>query len=152
MASLPNYMRRYVTSLWCCVRHAHLRTQIRDSVTVIIHNAWRLDFNLSLVSLEPNIEATRNLVNLALDAKYRSSLRFVFTSSIGTAQSWDRTQGAFPEELSLDPSTAVGSGYGESKYVCERVRSDPFHRVRKPFVTYSFLYRSLPRAVSVRRH
>ncbi|KAF8548785.1 acetyl-CoA synthetase-like protein [Imleria badia] len=76
---------------------------------------------LSLVSFEPNIKATRNLVDLALDAKYRRLLRFVFTSTIGTAQSWDRTKGAFPEEPQLDPSTAVGSGYGESKYVCERI-------------------------------
>jgi len=98
-----------------------LYEEIRDSVTIIIHNAWRLNFNLSLMSFEPNIRATRNLVNLALDAKHLNSLRFLFTSSVGTAQSWDRTNGAFPEELKLDPSTAVGSGYSESKYVCERI-------------------------------
>ncbi|KAF8549634.1 NAD(P)-binding protein [Imleria badia] len=108
-------------SLDHCGVSPELYEEIRDSVTIIIHNAWRLDFNLSLVSFEPNIKATRNLVDLALDAKYRRLLRFVFTSSIGTAQSWDRTKGTFPEELQLDPSTAVGSGYGESKYVCERI-------------------------------
>lgn len=27
---------------------------IRDSITVIIHNAWRLDFNLALSSFEGN--------------------------------------------------------------------------------------------------
>lgn len=89
---------------------------------MIIHNAWRLDFNLSLASFEPNVKATRNLVDLALDSRYSSSLRFVFTSSIGSAQSWDRERGPFPEEVQFDPSVAVGSGYGESKYVCERVR------------------------------
>ena len=83
------------------------------------------------MSFEPNIKATRNLVDLALDSKHRSSLRFVFTSTVGTAQSYDRTAGAFPEELQLDPSIAVGSGYAESKYVCERVRSDPLHLVRE---------------------
>ncbi|KAN0080413.1 hypothetical protein V8E55_009979 [Tylopilus felleus] len=98
-----------------------LYKEIRESVTIIIHNAWRVDFNLSLVSFEPNIRATRNLVDLALDAKHRGLLHFVFTSSIGTAQSWDLTKGVFPEELQLDPSTAVGLGYGESKYVCERI-------------------------------
>jgi len=119
-------------------------------VTIIIHNAWRLDFNLSLVSFELNIKATRNLVDLALDAEHRSTLRFVFTSTIGTAQSWDHTKGAFPEELQLDPSTAVGTGYGESKYVCERVRSDSFYLVAVRFVTVSrsAFYRSSPRVVS----
>jgi nucleoside-diphosphate-sugar epimerase len=89
---------------------------------MIIHNAWRLDFNLSLASFEPNVKATRNLVDLALDSHYSSSLRFVFTSSIGSAQSWDRERGAFPEEVLFDPSPAVGPGYGEAKYVCGRVR------------------------------
>ena len=117
-------------------------------MTIIIHNAWRLDFNLSLVSFEPNIKAIRNLVDLALDAKQRSTLRFVFTSTIGTAQTWDHTKGAFPEELQLDPSTAVGTGYGGSKYVCERVRSDLLVAVRFVTVSRSAFYRSSPRVVS----
>ena len=99
-----------------------IHAQIRGTITTIIHNAWRLDFNLSLASFEPNIKATRNLVDLALNSHNSRSLRFVFTSSVGSAQSWDRARGAFPEEVQLDPSWAVGSGYGESKYVCERVR------------------------------
>jgi hypothetical protein len=98
-----------------------INPQIRNSVTTIIHNAWRLDFNLSLASFEPNIKATRNLVDLGLDSAHRNTLRFVFTSSVGSAQSWDRGKGPFPEEVQLDPSPAVGAGYGESKYVSERV-------------------------------
>ncbi|KAF9223042.1 putative aminoadipate reductase [Gyrodon lividus] len=98
-----------------------LYDEIRDSVTTIIHNAWRLDFNLSLASFEPNVKATRNLVDLGIDSVHRNHLRFVFTSSIGSAQSWDREKGLFPEEIQLDPSPAVGTGYGESKYVCERI-------------------------------
>ncbi|KAN0082898.1 hypothetical protein V8E55_008693 [Tylopilus felleus] len=98
-----------------------LYEEIRGTVTTIIHNAWRLDFNLSLASFEPNVKATRNLVDLALDSHYSSSLRFVFTSSVSTAQHWGPERGAFPEEIQLDPSWAVGPGYGESKYVCERI-------------------------------
>ncbi|KAF9223056.1 putative nonribosomal peptide synthetase [Gyrodon lividus] len=95
--------------------------EIRDSVTTIIHNAWRLDFNLSLASFEPNVKATRNLVDLGIDSVHRNRLRFVFTSSIGSAQSWNREKGLFPEEVQPDPSAAIGAGYGESKYVCERI-------------------------------
>ncbi|KAF9238233.1 hypothetical protein BU15DRAFT_62645 [Melanogaster broomeanus] len=50
-----------------------------------------------------------------------NSLRFVFTSSVGSAQSWDREKGPFPEEVQPDPSFAVGAGYGEAKYVSERI-------------------------------
>ncbi|KIJ09827.1 hypothetical protein PAXINDRAFT_17112 [Paxillus involutus ATCC 200175] len=104
-----------------CGLPSALYDEIRNSVTTIIHNAWRLDFNLSLASFESNIKATRNLVDLGLDSPHRNSLRFVFTSSVGSAQSWDRENGLFPEEVQLDPSPAVGSGYGESKYVSERI-------------------------------
>ncbi|KAH7890602.1 putative nonribosomal peptide synthetase [Phlebopus sp. FC_14] len=104
-----------------CGISASLYNEIRDCITVIIHNAWRLDFNLPLASFEPNIQATRNLVDLGLDSKQRQKLRFVFTSSVGSANSWDLAQGPFPEEVQLDPSVAVGSGYGESKYVAERI-------------------------------
>ncbi|KAF9238231.1 putative nonribosomal peptide synthetase, partial [Melanogaster broomeanus] len=94
---------------------------IRGSITTIIHATWRLDFNLSLASFEHNIKATRNLVDLGLVSRRRNSLRFVFTSSVGSAQSWDREKGPFPEEVQLDPSPAVGAGYGEGKYVSERI-------------------------------
>ena len=37
--------------------------------------------------------------------------------------SWDRSRGPYPEETLRDSKFAVGSGYGESKYVSERVNS-----------------------------
>jgi len=88
---------------------------------VIIHNAWRVDFNLSLASFEPNIHSTRNLIDLALASPYTSTLRFLFTSSVSSAQGWDPSRGAFPEEVQTDAGVAVGIGYGEGKYVAERV-------------------------------
>ncbi|KAH7929525.1 putative nonribosomal peptide synthetase [Leucogyrophana mollusca] len=103
-----------------CGLEAGLYDEIRRSVTIVIHNAWRLDFNLSISSFEPNVRGTRNLIDLALSSTHRSSLRFVFTSSIGSAQSWDERKGPFPEEVQ-DAIVAVGSGYGESKYVSERL-------------------------------
>ncbi|KAE9394513.1 NAD(P)-binding protein [Gymnopus androsaceus JB14] len=96
--------------------------RLQDSLTLIIHNAWRLDFNLSLSSFEPHVHGTRNLIDLAHSSRYASSLRFLFTSSIGSAQSWNsKSLGPYPEEVVSDPQYAVGSGYGESKYVSERI-------------------------------
>ncbi|KAF8649496.1 hypothetical protein AX16_005765 [Volvariella volvacea WC 439] len=98
-----------------------LYEELRNSINVIIHNAWRLDFNLSLPSYEPNIRGTRNLIDLALTGANNSSLRFMFTSSIASGQGWDKTKGPFPEESVEDASVAVGPGYGAAKYICERL-------------------------------
>ncbi|KAE9392424.1 acetyl-CoA synthetase-like protein [Gymnopus androsaceus JB14] len=96
--------------------------RLQDSLTLIIHNAWRLDFNLSLSSFEPHVHGTRNLIDLARSSRYASSLRFLFTSSIGSAQSWNsKSLGPYPEEVVSDPQYAIGSGYGESKYISERI-------------------------------
>lgn len=91
---------------------------------MIIHNAWRLDFNLAISSFEGNIRASRNLVDLGLSSTQNRNLRFLFTSSIGSAQGWDNKKGPFPEQVQLDPSVAVGAGYGEGKYTTERVSHD----------------------------
>ncbi|EGN93427.1 hypothetical protein SERLA73DRAFT_115874 [Serpula lacrymans var. lacrymans S7.3] len=96
--------------------------KLRMSTNIIIHNAWRLDFSLALSSFGSNIKGTRNLLDFALSSPGASSLRFLFTSSISSAQGWDKNQGVFPEEVLFDASVASGgSGYGASKYVCERL-------------------------------
>ncbi|KAJ7622608.1 putative aminoadipate reductase [Mycena polygramma] len=94
-------------------------TTLRDTLTVIIHNAWTLDFNKSLSSFEPHVKGTRNLIDLALQSP--NKVRFLFTSSIGSAQGWNQNFGPFPEELQVNVNVAVGNGYGESKYVSERI-------------------------------
>ncbi|KAH0833861.1 putative aminoadipate reductase [Lanmaoa asiatica] len=84
--------------------------EIRDSVTVIIHTAWRLNFNLALSSFEPNVRGTRNLIDLARASKLADKPR-----------DGGGVRGAFPEEVHFDAGIAVGPGYGASKYVSERI-------------------------------
>jgi nucleoside-diphosphate-sugar epimerase len=91
-------------------------------VTTIIHNAWRLDFNLSLASFEPAVRGTRNLLELAMQSSHAGHVRFLFTSSVAVSRSWPRNAEPFPEEPQADAQWAVGNGYGEAKYVCEQVR------------------------------
>ncbi|KAG2364532.1 putative aminoadipate reductase [Suillus spraguei] len=98
-----------------------LYQKIRSSVTIIIHNAWRLDFNLALSSFDSYVRGMRNLIDLALSSPRHPKPRFMFASSISSAQSWDKAKGPFPEEVEYDPKVAVGLGYGASKYVSERV-------------------------------
>ncbi|KAG1835812.1 putative aminoadipate reductase [Suillus subalutaceus] len=98
-----------------------LYQKICTSVTVIIHNAWRLDFNLALSSFDPHVRGMRNLIDLALSSPRHPKPRFMFTSSISSAQGWDKAKGPFPEEIQYDAGVAAGPGYGASKYVSERV-------------------------------
>ncbi|KAI0050783.1 acetyl-CoA synthetase-like protein [Auriscalpium vulgare] len=93
--------------------------QLCDSVTGIIHNAWRVDFNVSLSSFEPLITGTRNLIDLSLASSYARPVPILFTGSIAVA-----SQGKLNpvvEDALLDPAVAVGAGYGESKWVAETV-------------------------------
>jgi nucleoside-diphosphate-sugar epimerase len=81
-----------------------------------------LDFNKTLSSFGAHVKGTRNLIDLARQSPLKSGVRFLFTSSVASAQGWDSTSGPFPEDLQLEANVALGSGYGESKYVSERVR------------------------------
>ncbi|KZO93861.1 acetyl-CoA synthetase-like protein [Calocera viscosa TUFC12733] len=94
--------------------------EVRESVSAIIHNAWRLDFNLSLASFEPNVRASRGLVDLALRAAGPSPAQLIFTSSIGTLMKWSEP-GPVPEAPIPDPVIASGTGYSESKWITERI-------------------------------
>ncbi|KAJ7624410.1 putative aminoadipate reductase [Roridomyces roridus] len=96
--------------------------ELRSSLTTIIHNAWMLDFNKCLSSFESHVKGTRNIIDLARDSEY--AVRVLFTSSVASATGWDQSKGLFPEEVQLDASVAVGSGYGESKYIAERILTE----------------------------
>ncbi|KAF9810700.1 hypothetical protein IEO21_06834 [Rhodonia placenta] len=89
---------------------------IQNSVTHVLHNAWRVDFNLALASFESQISATTRLLSLF------PSARFFFSSSVSAAQAW-RTQhtGRVPEAPLTDSAVALGPGYGASKYVVENI-------------------------------
>lgn len=87
---------------------------------MIIHNAWRLDFNLSLPSFAPQLDSVSNLVHLALRSPLRSPPHILFTSSVGTLSNW--TSSSFvPEEPLTDLRISVGNGYGEGKEVGEKI-------------------------------
>ncbi|KAF5393844.1 hypothetical protein D9757_000419 [Collybiopsis confluens] len=97
-------------------------SELRHNLTMVIHNAWKLDFKLTLPSFESHVKGSRALIDLARSSRHSSSVRFLFTSSIGSTQSWNaQTQGPYPEHVVMEAKYAVGAGYGESKYVTERI-------------------------------
>ncbi|CAE6494569.1 unnamed protein product [Rhizoctonia solani] len=94
---------------------------IRNKATIIIHNAWQVNFNLSLQSFEPSIRGARNLLDLAFCSTAPTGLpRFAFASSISVAGF--AGPGRQLAEVSVTPEMAATSiGYGQSKLVTEKL-------------------------------
>ncbi|KAF7353828.1 Acetyl-CoA synthetase-like protein [Mycena venus] len=93
---------------------------LKDSVTTIIHNAWQVNFNISLSSMEPLVAGTRQLVDFALSSPHPVPPRFIFVSTAGIFRNLNAAKVALEEHLS-DPQAAVGLGYTESKWVAEQI-------------------------------
>ncbi|KAI0681684.1 male sterility protein-domain-containing protein [Cerioporus squamosus] len=97
-----------------------LYEEMRNSVTQIIHNAWRVDFNVALPSFEPLIAGARNLLDFALSSSIPGGPRTLFVSSISSMRHHAYSTPA-AETLDVEPSIAYGMGYSESKWVTEQL-------------------------------
>ena len=91
------------------------------SVDTIIHNAWRVDFNITVESFEdPHIKGLRRLVDFSLHSSHHTHIHFI--SSVSTIGHWKVTYGpAVPEEPLENCDIVLEQGYGESKHVSERI-------------------------------
>ena len=94
------------------------------SVTVFIHSAWTVDFNVSLESFEPvHIAGTRRAIDFALAAKFRPSIFFI--SSIASVGNWNTKHGGslVPETVAtlFDNQLPFAQGYAESKHVASQI-------------------------------
>jgi len=86
---------------------------LRDNVTDIMHNAWPVDFNIPLSSFMPQLDGVVNLVRLAS----ASGASILFISSVDAVS---ESKGPITENIIFD-STAPTTGYGQSKYLAERI-------------------------------
>lgn len=92
-----------------------------QNVTHIVHNAWVVDFNLSLASFgeEQTIDILQ-LLRFSARSKHGASLNFL--SSISAVLNWNvANSGLIPEQTITDWSVAEPLGYAQSKYVAERL-------------------------------
>ncbi|KIY03266.1 uncharacterized protein Z520_01733 [Fonsecaea multimorphosa CBS 102226] len=95
-------------------------SELRNSVSLIIHNAWAVNFNLGLSSFEDqHIKGTWNLLNFALSARSMQPARFVFLSSVSVASASKR--GTVVAENLLEDLGSATMGYGRSKLVTEHM-------------------------------
>lgn len=94
--------------------------ELASRVDVIIHNAWKVDFNHSLESFGPgHIQGVRNLIDLSIMSSRHAHI--VFISSISSVGNWKRIHQDEPvsETPVSDHHVAQAMGYGESKHVSE---------------------------------
>ncbi|KAI9170598.1 Non-canonical non-ribosomal peptide synthetase FUB8 [Paramyrothecium foliicola] len=88
-----------------------LYDRLLETVDKVIHNAWPVNFNISVASFEPHIRGVRNLVDFAGAAAKTAPI--VFLSSISTVDKWNSTEPV--PEVRLDDLDLAGMGYGRSK-------------------------------------
>ena len=77
---------------------------------------------MSLQSFSPALAGVRSLTDLVLSSQRPIPPRLIFTSSIGVFKRISRPDDqSVPEDPVLDPTTSVGTGYSESKWVAEAI-------------------------------
>ena len=94
--------------------------EIVANADLVLHNAWQVDFNLSLTSYKGHIHAVHNLIKLCSSSARRASIFFI--SSIGAVTDWSaQHNGMVPERPFSDFTVPGAIGYSESKHVAERL-------------------------------
>ncbi|KAF7626258.1 hypothetical protein AFLA_013652 [Aspergillus flavus NRRL3357] len=117
---------------------SELYDTLKTTVTHIIHNAWPMNGGLKLSGFEKQFEAMRHLVDLASDIACHlpteSKVRFQFVSSIATVGHYPivTSQNNVPEQ-STNIEFVLSNGYGEAKFVCERILQETLQRYPSRF-------------------
>jgi malonyl CoA-acyl carrier protein transacylase/nucleoside-diphosphate-sugar epimerase/acyl carrier protein/SAM-dependent methyltransferase len=111
------------------------------SVTHIVHNAWPMSGKRPLAAMESQFTVMRNLVDLASDIAGRSHARvgFQLVSSIAVVGHYPLlpTGDRIVPEVSMPLDAVLPNGYGEAKFVCERILDQTLHRFPDRFHTMS---------------
>jgi acyl transferase domain-containing protein/thioester reductase-like protein/SAM-dependent methyltransferase/acyl carrier protein len=98
--------------------------------THVVHNAWPMSGTRPVSAFEPQLQAMRNLLDLARemasrDAAHPVRVGFQFVSSIGVVGYAGESRVL---ERRVPLSAVLPSGYGEAKWVCERMLDETLHR------------------------
>ncbi|OQD97777.1 hypothetical protein PENSOL_c011G09110 [Penicillium solitum] len=93
---------------------------MKKTVSLIIHAAWSVNFNLGLSSFEDQIKGLSNLIQFSLDVEQSKPARFLFCSSISVASRAPVTTDV-AESLITDYNHASRTGYARSKLISELI-------------------------------
>ncbi|KAK7958256.1 polyketide synthase [Apiospora saccharicola] len=108
------------------------------SATHVVHNAWPMTSKRPLSGLEAQFRVMRNLIDLARSAASGSRgpriITFQFVSSIATVGHYPYHSGdvVVPEER-MAIESVLPNGYGEAKWICERMLDETLHRYPDAF-------------------
>jgi thioester reductase-like protein/acyl-CoA synthetase (AMP-forming)/AMP-acid ligase II len=91
---------------------------LRDSVALVIHSAWPVNFNNSLQSYTETLDGVLGLVRFAHHSNRKVKLQLV--SSIASVARYSQAPGV-PETVISDTKVPSSTGYGQSKYIAERI-------------------------------
>ena len=98
-------------------------SELKENVDLIIHNAWKVDFNAPLESFEDvHIRGTRHIIDWSASSERQP--RVIFISSVASVSNWAEVYGdtiPVPESLLDNYQIASTMGYGQSKNVAERI-------------------------------
>jgi nucleoside-diphosphate-sugar epimerase len=93
-----------------------------ERVDLIIHNAWKVNFNHQVESFEhPHLFGMREFVNLSINGRHNAHIAFI--SSVSTIGGWvsDTMGPVVPEVPMMSIEQVLEQGYGESKFVGESI-------------------------------
>ncbi|KAL8720788.1 MAG: hypothetical protein Q9181_007848 [Wetmoreana brouardii] len=106
---------------------------LANDCDLIVHAAWKVDFNQGLSSFADNIRSVCTFANWSILSPRRP--RFVFISSVSSVGPWNSTfkpETGIPEEPIENLNAALPIGYGESKYVSERLLDQAANQSKAP--------------------
>ncbi|KAJ5591981.1 uncharacterized protein N7459_002350 [Penicillium hispanicum] len=105
---------------------------LQDMTTVVIHNAWGVNFNLSLSSFKPELASVVNMIDFTASASRSPHLFFI--SSISSVLGHRTASGRTPEAV-ITTETPAPNGYANSKYIAEQLlgQAAPTRAIRASF-------------------
>jgi malonyl CoA-acyl carrier protein transacylase/SAM-dependent methyltransferase len=105
--------------------------ELASSVTHILHNAWPMSARRPVEGFVVQFRVMRNLVDFAAEiSRHRiSRVSFQFVSSIATVGHYPIWSGNVdvPEER-MAIESVLPNGYGDAKFVCERILDKTLHK------------------------
>ena len=108
---------------------------VRDNVTHIVHNAWLMHSKWPVRRFEPQLRIMANMLELAAYIATRQDTQgpvsFTFVSSIATVGYHPvvtRPGNPIVPETRVPITSVLPTGYGEAKYICERMLDATLHR------------------------
>lgn len=103
------------------LHHSDIQS-MRVEVSLIIHVAWAVNFNISLQSYEQHIAGLRNLLCFSMSVVRREPALLLFCSSISVAlNTHDMGRIVVSEGPVPENKFAATAGYAKSKWVSEQI-------------------------------